>query len=55
MVSGEAMAAGGADLAVMVYWASLVGVDDRIVLREIRLKIRDKVRVEGAGKLRQHA
>jgi len=52
MVSREAVAASGADLAVVVNGGSIRALP--IILREIPLPVGYKVRIEGSGSLGQH-
>jgi hypothetical protein len=58
MVAGEGMAAGGADLAVVINPNGCIRIHPRTTLRDAsllaRLKVGDEVRVEGAGTLGQH-
>jgi hypothetical protein len=58
MVAGETMAAGGADLAMVIDWSGGIRRWLRTTLRDARLRARlkvgDEVRIEGAGTLGQH-
>ena len=58
MVAGKTMAAGGADLAMVIDHSGRIRRRLRTTLRDAcsrtRLKVRGEVRVEGAGTLGQH-
>jgi hypothetical protein len=57
VVAGEAVGAGGADLAVVDRTAGLMGrgVGGRLTMREIHLKFRGKIGVQGVRAMREHA